>query len=70
MQKDARMVKNQPFLITGDLNGLLRDFDVLERMCAASDLHDVGTMGTLAGEDKDGPTCCTAAQDEGKRTSS
>ena len=48
MQKDARMVKRQPFLITGALNGLAQDFDVLERMCAAGDLHDVGTMETLA----------------------
>ena len=67
IQKDARMVKNQPFLITGDLNGLPQDFNVLERMCAASDLHDVGTMETLAWEGKDGPTCCTAAQAEGNR---
>ena len=31
IKKDARMIKNQPYLITGDLNGLPQDFDVLNK---------------------------------------
>ena len=30
IRKDAQMIKNQPYLITGDLNGLPQDFDVLD----------------------------------------
>ena len=67
IRKDARMIKNQPYLITGDLNGLPQDFDVLGKMCAQGDLHDVGALETVAGADNDGPTCCTAAQEEGNR---
>ena len=67
IRKDAQNIKNQLFLITGDLNGLSQDFDVLNKMCAQGDLHGVGALETIAGADKDGPTCCTAAQEEGNR---
>jgi hypothetical protein len=67
IRKDAQIIKNQPYLITGDLIGLPQDFDVLAKMCAQGDLQAVGALGTIAGADKDGPTCCTAAQEEGNR---
>ena len=44
IRKDAQMIKNQPYLITGDLNGLPPDFDVLPNMCAQGDLHDVAPL--------------------------
>ena len=48
-----------------DLNGLPQDFDVLAKLCAQGDHHDVGALRAIAGADKDGPTCCPAAQEEG-----
>ena len=57
----------QPFLIMGDLNGVPEDFDSLNGLMDGGQLHDLGAMGTKAGEDKGCPTCCADKQEIGSR---
>ena len=49
MHADARLIKDQPYIIVGDLNGEPKDFENTRAMRGCGQLHDVGTIRTKAG---------------------